>query len=33
METDKTKIAGLLKEAGEISNIIAKIIINSDGNE
>ena len=27
---DKTKIGDLLKEADEISNIIAKIVINSD---
>jgi four helix bundle protein len=33
METDKTKIGNLLKEADEISNIIAKIVINSDINE
>ena len=33
METDKVKVADLLKEADEISNIIAKIIINSDTNE
>jgi four helix bundle protein len=30
METDKTKIGDLLNEADEISNIIAKIVINSD---
>ena len=30
METDKAKIGDLLKEADEISNIIAKIVINSD---
>jgi four helix bundle protein len=33
METDKSKISDLLKEAGEISNIIAKIVINSDASE
>jgi len=30
LETDKTKIGELLKEAEEISNIIARIIINAD---
>ena len=30
MEIDKTRIGELLKEADEISNILAKIIINSD---
>lgn len=30
LETDKTKTGELLKEAGEISNIIARIIINAD---
>ena len=30
METDKLKISELLKEADELSNIIARIIINSD---
>jgi four helix bundle protein len=30
METDKMKIQELLKEAEELSNIIARIIINSD---
>lgn len=30
IEVDKTRIAILIKEADEISNIIAKIIINSD---
>ena len=33
METDNVKVADLLKEVDEISNIIAKIIINSDTNE
>lgn len=33
LEVDKNKIADLLKEVEEISNIIAKIIINSDQNE
>jgi hypothetical protein len=30
METDKLKISELLNEANELSNIIARIIINSD---
>ena len=33
IEVDKNKISGLLEEAEEISNIIAKIIINSDKDE
>ena len=33
MEIDKARIGELLKEADEISNILAKIIINSDMSE
>ena len=33
IEVNKTKICDLIKEAEEISNIIAKIIINSSKNE
>jgi four helix bundle protein len=33
MEVDAEKITNLIKEAEEISNIIAKIIINSEAEE